>query len=144
LSWGAEALAVPPADGQFTYHFERTVGGGGGEYVGYHDTLRSDGSYVMLGVQGDVARFRAVYDWRYSNTEGKFESGHEDREVQFRLSDRRYLGPRTDLHEWDGKDATQLAVWFWIPPGAGNARWRAPSASLTPVIGRSAPPCNHR
>jgi L-amino acid N-acyltransferase YncA len=70
----------------------------------------------MLGVQGDVARFRAVYDWRYSNTEGKIESGHEDREVQFRLSDRRYLGPRTDLDEWDGKDATQLAVWFWIPP----------------------------
>lgn len=110
------AEASPPVGAQFTYTFERSVGSGGGEYVGYSDALRSDGTYTIVAVEGDVARVRAIYDWRYSSSEGKSEAGHEDREVAFRISDRRYLGPRTDLDEWDQKDATQLAVWFWIPP----------------------------
>jgi GNAT superfamily N-acetyltransferase len=110
------AEAAPPVDAQFTYTFERSVGSGGGEYAGYTDHLRSEGAYTIVAVEGDVARVHAIYEWSYSSSEGKHERGHEDREVSFRLSDRRYLGPRTDLDEWDQKDATQLAVWFWIPP----------------------------
>ncbi len=112
----APAAASPPQDAQLTYTFTRSVGSGGGEYAGYTDSLTSEGAYTMLGVQGDVARVHALYDWSYGSSEGKHEAGHEDRDVTFRVSDRRYLGPRTDLDEWDQKDATQLAVWFWIPP----------------------------
>lgn len=110
------AQADPPAGATFQYEFRRRVGNGAGEYAGYSDALDSEGTYSVLAVDGGLARVRATYHWSYSSSEGKSEGGREDREITFRVSDRRYVGGRTDLDEWDDKDASQLAVWFWIPP----------------------------
>ncbi|MEW5760335.1 MAG: GNAT family N-acetyltransferase [Candidatus Thermoplasmatota archaeon] len=89
---------------------------GTGEYEGYNDKTESSGRYEIDSSNETVARIHAVYSWSYENSEGKSESGKENRFIELSIKTRKYTSQMTDLDEYDEYDALNLSIWFWIPP----------------------------
>jgi ribosomal protein S18 acetylase RimI-like enzyme len=108
--------AEPPV--AFEYELTRTVVGTAGDYLGYSDELTSRGRYVIDPNADPDPTVHATYEWRFAGSDGKTETGREDRRVTYRTADRFYTSATTDLDEYDQKDPKTLAVWFWIDPGA--------------------------
>jgi len=113
----AVALAAPEPGDMFRYNFHRWVDNGGSWYEGYTDNTWSTGEYRVTGVNGSIATVRATYAWSHRSSEGLYLDGSEDRTVTFDTGTRRYTGAQTDLDDYDLWTATDLSVWFWVPPG---------------------------
>ena len=119
------ALAAPGPGDTFRYTFHGWVDNGRYWYDGYTDNTWSNGEYLLLGVTGTEARLRATYLWSFRSSEGLRQGGSEDRVVTFDTGTRRYTSNQTDLDDYDHETATNLAIWFWVPPGLrlGSGVW---------------------
>lgn len=107
----ARAALAQPVSESFEYHVSRRVSGTGGVYVGWSDTLSSDGRYeVSSGAGGTTVH--GAYSWTYVSPDTS-DSGVEDRTVSVD-AERRYT-TRTDLDEYDDTDARTLATWVYVP-----------------------------
>lgn len=112
---GAAAQDAPPAGAWFRYRNEARMHDGTGAYEGYEETTTANARYEVVSVDADRASFRAVYAWTYVSSERR-DTGREDRQASFSLSDRRYVSDRTDVSDYDGDSPATLATWIWIPP----------------------------
>lgn len=132
----APLAAAAPPDATFDYLLVEDVGGRSGVYVGYRAQLRSEGRYTVS--HGDAVH--ATYAWTFDDSEGKAESGREDRTVRFDPATRRYA-EGFDLDDPDlGRKAPQdLAVWFWIDPSTpdGPIRLLDQACTLSRRSGRA-------
>jgi ribosomal protein S18 acetylase RimI-like enzyme len=108
--------ADPPV--AFEYELTRKVVGTAGDYVGYSDQLTSRGRYEIDPNAEPDPTVHATYEWKFAGSDGKKESGRQDRRVTYRKADRLYTSATTDLDEYDNKDASTLAAWFAIDPAA--------------------------
>ncbi|MCA9489458.1 MAG: N-acetyltransferase [Myxococcales bacterium] len=118
IGWAcAAAWADWPSSAAFQYEYSESVTGRAGEYEGYSDHTGGTGTY-RLKRTGDAVSVSARYHWYYSSSEGKHESGDEDRATAVDPTTRRYVHGPIDLDDeaLARVPATDLATWLWIPP----------------------------
>lgn len=109
--------AAPPEGAWLRYRFEQRLTEGTGAYQSFTEQTRAHARYTIESVEGDEVTIRGRYAWAYGSSD-RTDSGVEDRTVVFSLASRRYLGPRTDVSDYDERDGRELATWIWIPPSS--------------------------
>ncbi|MCB9686689.1 MAG: GNAT family N-acetyltransferase [Alphaproteobacteria bacterium] len=112
------ARAEMPVTAEFEYRYSESVTGRSGEYEGYADRTDATGTY-HLSRTADTVAVTARYHWRYWSSEGKRESGDEDRPTTVDRATRRYTGAAIDLDDeaLARVPPGELSTWLWIPPG---------------------------